>query len=458
MKTIQGTDVSSIFPKAAILEKAQYDEINNGLQGYKDMSIQMKKAGADDATILSFFYNGLGNLKTTVRPLNDLAAATDQLEKVSKDTPGMIWKNVDKNYRQHVLENEDGTSKRGADVFKDGKNAMDVIDDVVNGYDDNYDNGAFRASLLKSKGVLNEQEFTKRDKAGNETKIKKVSDVPSTAYRYEETTQGDRPVVDGKQDKFSDDKLAAVFHTVVGDNGIGNDISVMKDPTIGIGYMKSYPGADGYIKQETRKFIKEAAKNGIEIMDPNGDIKPEYQQDIDKFQQAVTYNAFDDLAPIVGGFKTKGGLPGKGDVISQKAPPTQHPSQTTIIKQQQETANKKSFYGALDEKTKDTDGHISIQEQFAGIKDKQGLEYGKYGDLTLGWDKNAKKWKVRVYESTLSGARGPLKSEMSLDAFVSSHPTMDPTKSDDAQFINLQNWAADHTPKSGKTGKLNNPQ
>lgn len=456
---IAKTDVSNIFPKSAILLNEQREEINNQLAGLKGTASEMIKSGAVDvSTIANLFYNGVNKIKTDAANLGDLAKGTDELEKISKQTPGMVWQNVSKNYNNYVLRNPDGTPKRVVDIFSDGKNAVGVIDDVLKGYDDNYDNGAIREALLKTKGNLVEQEFTIRDKKGFETTTKRVSDVPSNAYLVKETTEGDRFIVNGVKSKFSDDRLANAFHTVTKDNATGNDIDVMKDQTLLNSYAGAYPGFQGYLLQEQRKFEKEAANNGIIIRDEKGNIKPEYQGDIDKYLQAVTYNAFDDLAPIVGGFKTKGGLPGKGDVISQKAPLPQHPSQTVIVKQQEEQRDKKIFYDVMDNKEKDTDGYISIHDQFSGIKDKTQKNYGEaYGDLAVGWDSKKKQWRVRMYDINDSGGRGGIIREMSLNEFYTTRNTTDATKSDQDQFLNLMDWTRDHTPKSGKTGKLNNP-
>jgi len=358
----------------------------------------------------------------------------------NKGTPGFNAKNFEKNFVNHFTTTKDAQGNSIPvsvnDLMKTGDpNVINHFATIINESDDNWDTDGFKDALKKANPNSEQQSFTKINKDGSATVIQSSTKVPSSLYKIVETPDGDKPILDGEKATIGDQASANVMHKLLQDGQTGTDIDVLPKKNLDA-YINTNEGIKGYIEQEKNKFAKAAEAAGVVTKDPSGTYTLEFQNQMDDYGRAVGYKVFDEMGTSVGGFSTKGGMAGKGDVVQQKAAPTPKKGMTVNVNTEQAGVETGSFDEALNELTPDAEGFRSIQPQFAGLKDALTVNYGFYNDLQVGYKDG--KWLVRIINDNGS-------KDVSLAQFISSAGTTD-SKEKRQQLVRLKKWTKKHTP------------
>jgi hypothetical protein len=441
------TDVSKFIPTGVVLQQAQQDEINNQLTDIRNNASQQLTSGLDQNMVMLDVFNKVNDLKKNTKNLQQLSLGYDELEQRAKNTPGLNLNNLKSNFNKYFLLNPDGTPKKVTDILATGGDVINQINNVVTGFDDNYDNQGFVDLISKAKGSTTSSSVTVVDKKGKKTSDQLLLGIPATGYVLKDVVGNNNPndfelTVDGGEETISDPVIAQAYHTVLNDSQTGDKVNVVDLGTVN-SLASINPGIQGFIEQETRKFQKEAEKNGAKVLDAAGNIDPAFQAHIDNFKRALVYKSYQDMLPALASGNVK---VGSSDAAAR---PKAVPSINLNISNKATQMDFNAFNRTMDETPADADGYKSIHDLFAGIQDRQGIDYGPgYGDLRVGWNNTQKKWTIKTYTKDLNGSP-VFKDEMTLSRFIASHPTRDPGSKDDAQFLALEQYI-----KKQRKGKL----
>jgi hypothetical protein len=374
------------------LDAAQIKEKSNFLNNSTKDIYEYLQSGGSDAVALNMAITSASQLKENVNNIDKLNLGWNEIEKSAKDksNSGIDLDATKQNFYKKFLYNDDGTPKKISDIASQG-NVIDQLGGTIT-----YNTEGFKTALKEANPNKQEQEFTKVNKDGTSTTIKSSLQVPSAIYRFEETPEGDKPVVVSEDVTMSDNTTSSLMHELLGDNQTGNVIKTIPQANLNA-YSKNYKGIQGYIQQEKDKFAKEAEKRGIQTKDPSGEYTLEFQKTMDDYGRAVAYQKFDEYGTALGGFSTKGGLPGKENVVKEDKSKKGGGINISLGKQSDIVADE-SLVRYLNKATADADGFKDIKNKVGKFTNPLGLNYGLYKEIKLGYKDG--EWKVKLKDAS----------------------------------------------------------